>query len=171
MKNLSNKQIILIKKCVAAGCALLCMILMLFNILSYTSSTEIANSGEHLTWKDDFSVFSFLFNAKVDVLETNISVLRNLFPFSYVIVWVSYIVQTISFYILVYGIFNVKNLFSRIGAISLLSSIGLLLLVSFDVDILGKTIRYLSVFTPFYFIALIISVIGLISVLNIKNKS
>ena len=169
MKKMTNNKVIFLKRNVGVICGLLCLILMFFNVFNYISSTEIISRGENLIWSDGFSMFNFLFNDKLDVLETNVSLLRKMFPFAHVIVWISYIAQLISFSILIHGAVSKKNLFSKIGAISLVSSVTMLILVSFDVYSLGRTVRYISIFTPFYFIALAISVIGLIAILNIKS--
>lgn len=169
MKKLSNQKLLLLKKVVGAACALLCLLFMLFNVFNYTSSTSLA-SGENLTWSEGFSMINFLFNGKKDVLETTISILREVFSFSFVIVWVSFVLQIVALGILIYGIFNRKSLFSKIGSITLVVSLALLILVSFETYSLGKTVRYLSIFTPFYFISLAISIVGLIGIFNIKNR-
>lgn len=170
MKNFTNKQLVLIKKCISAGCALLCVLFMLFNLFTYTSSTEMLSGTEYLTWTDGFSMFSFLFNGKQRVLETNITLIREIFSFSYVVVWISFILQILSLGILIYGIFSKKSLFSKIGSVSLLASYAILILISFDTYSLGRTIRYLSVFNLFYFLELVLCGMSVFSSFTIKTK-
>lgn len=170
MKNLTNKQLILIKKCISTGCCLLCLVFMLLNIFTYTSSTEMFNGTEYLTWNDGFSMFNFLFNGNVTVLETNVSFIREMFSFSFVIVWISFVLQIVSLGILVYGIFSKKILFSKIGSTCLLVSYIILILVSFDTYTLGKTVRYLSIFNIFYLIELLFCGISMFCAFTVKEK-
>lgn len=170
MRNLTNKQLVLIKKCIAAGCALLCTVFILLNIFTYTSSTEMFDGTEYLTWSDGFSMFNFLFNGKANVLDNNVYFIREMFGFSYVIIWISFILLIISLGILIYGIFNKKSLFSKIGSMSLLVSFSILILVNFNTVSLGKTVIYLSVFNVFYLIQVLLCGISVFSTFTIKEK-
>ena len=170
MKNLSNKQLVLIKKSVGCICGLLCLIFMFLNVFKYTSSTSIYGGEDNLTWREGVSVFSFLFTGNKEVLETNVSVLREILSFSYVVTWISFVVQGVSFGVLIYGVFSKKSLFSKIGSVALLVGVVLLLLVNFNVHELGKTIRYLSTFNVIYFICVVLSVLGLFSTFTVKDK-
>lgn len=170
MKKLTNKQIILAKKSVGAGCALLCIVFALLNVFTYTSSSEMFNGTEYLTWSEGFSMFNFLFNGDSTVLETNVSYIRKMFGFSYVIVWISFVLQIISLGILVYGIFSKKNLFSKVGSVVLLVSYVILILVSFDTYSLGKTVKYLSVFNLVYFVELLLCGFSVFCTYTIKGK-
>lgn len=169
MDNLTKKQLIFIKKCIGAGCAFLCLVLMLFAGFKYVSSSQIT-SGDSITWDDSFSIYSMLFNGDKVVLDSQIKYLRELFDFSYVIMWISFVLMVISFGILIYGIFSKKNLVSKIGSIVLVASFAILILVSFDDFKIGRTVRYLSIFNPAYLICLSLSFVGLFSTLTIKDK-
>ena len=170
MKNLSDKKLVLIKKCIVVGCAGICLLLMLLNTFKYTSSSSLSGGGDSITWSDSFSLYDFLFNGNLTVLDSKVTYLRELFSFSYVVMWISFILSPIALLILSYGIFNKKNLFSKVGSIIIVVSTALLILISFDTHSLGRTTKYLTVFTPFYLIALSLSVISLVTVLSIKEE-
>jgi len=170
MKNLTNKQLVLIKKCIGAGCALICLLLMFFKVFNYTSSSSVLN-GDAITWSKGVSLYSFLFNGDLVVLDSPVSYLREMFGYSHVIMWISFVISLLSLGVLVFGIFSKKNLFSKIGSIALVVAMALFITISFDSQPIGDiTVKYLSIFTPFYIISLIISVIGLFSTLTLKDK-
>lgn len=170
MKNLSNKQLVLMKKCVAAGCALLCMVFMLFNVFTFTSSTTFSNGEDVYSESGGFSMFGFLLGNESTSLGMSFSVLRELFSFSYVIVWISFVLQVIALGILIYGVFSKKSWLSKIGSICLLVSYGILILVSFDTYPLGRTVKYLSIFNVWYFIEIMLCSISAFSTFTIKEK-
>ena len=93
-----------------------------------------------------------------------------MFGFSYVVMWISFVLQIVSLGFLVYGIFSKKSLFSKIGSVSLLLSYAILILVSFDTYSLGKTIKYLSVFNVLYLIELLLCGISMFFAFTIKGK-
>lgn len=169
MKNMSKEQLILIKKGIGAGCALLCLLLMLFNVFTYTSSTSVLSGGD-VTWDDGVSLYTMLFNGDSIVVYDKVSYIREILVFSQVVMWISFIGMVGSFCVGAYGVFTKKNLFSKIASISLISSIGILLLINFDVEKIANTSKYLSVLTPFYFICLLVAGLGLLSTLTIKDK-
>ena len=95
VKNLSNEKIIFIKRLIGLGSAVVCLLLMLINFISYTSSSTL-NSGSAITWDDGLSLFSFLFNGSYEVLDSKASILRDIFTFSYVLAWISFVLCIIS---------------------------------------------------------------------------
>ena len=82
MKNLSNKQLVLIKKCIAAGCAVLCIVFMLFNVFTFTSSTTFSNGEDIYSESGGFSMLGFLLGNESTALDMNFSIVRDFFPFS-----------------------------------------------------------------------------------------
>jgi len=170
MKNLSNKQLITIKKCIALGCAVICLLLMLFKGIEYTSSSKLSSGSDPISWSDTISLYSILFNKDAMVLENNVGYVREVLTFSYIVMWISFVLSIISLGILVYGIFSKKSLFSKIGSTIFVSSFIMLVLVNFDNYEIGITTKYLSVSTPFYLIALLVSIVGLFSTFTIKDK-
>lgn len=170
MKKLDAKQLIFVKKCIGAGCVFVCLLLMLFKVFNYTSSSTIAN-GEAITWSEGFSLYNFLFNGDLFVLEYNVNYLREVFVYSHVIMWIGFILLVLALGISIYGIFNKKNIFSKIGSITLLAVMALFITISFDSHRVSSiTVKYISVFNVFYIMALIVSVIGAFSTLTIKDK-
>lgn len=170
MKNLSNKQLILIKKCVAVSCAVLCIIFMLFNIFTFTSRTTLSNGEDFISVSRGFSMFGFLFGNESASLGMNFSIVRDFFGFSYVMVWISFVSQIISLGILIYGVFSKKSLFSKIGSVSLLVSYAILISISFDTYSLGRTVKYLSIFNLYYLVELLLCLCSVFSTFTIKEK-
>ena len=84
--------------------------------------------------------------------------------------WISFVASCVALVLLIYGVFDKKNLFSKIGSISLVFSYAILILLSFDSYSFSRTTKYLSIFTPAYFAVLVISVISLFSTITIKEK-
>ena len=170
MKKFTNKQLVLVKKCIGVGCALVCLLLMFLNVFKYTSSSSLS-SGSDITWGKGVSLYSFLFNGDLFVLDTTVLYLRDMFVYSYVVMWISFVLSLLSLIILVYGVFSKKNLFSKIGSIVLVVALGLFITISFDSQVVSSiTIKYLNVFTPVYIISVIISVLGLLSTVTLKDK-
>ena len=171
MKKLTNKQLILIKKCVGVGCAVVCMILMLFNAINYISSSTLGGGNDSITWDDGVSLYGFLFNKDLVVLDSKVEYLQAIFNFSYVIMWISFVLLILALCVSIYGIFCKKNIFSKIGSITLLVAMALLMTISFNSHRVSDiTVKYISVFSIFYIIALIVSVVGAFSTLTIKDK-
>ena len=119
MKNLSNEKIIFIKRLIGLGSAVICLLLMLINFISYTSSSTI-NSGAAITWDDGFSLFGFLFNGNYEVLDSKVSILRDIFTFSYVLSWISFVLCAISIIVLAIGVITKRNMTTKIGSYILL---------------------------------------------------
>ena len=147
MKNMSKEQLILIKRGIGTGCALVCLLLMLFNVFTYTSSTAVLSGGD-VTWDEGVSLYTMLFNGDSIVVYDKVSYIREILVFSQVIMWIGFIGMIGSFCIGAYGIFTKKNLFSKIASISLISSLAILLLINFDVEKAVNTSKYLTVLTP-----------------------
>ena len=156
MKNMSKEQLILIKKGIGAGCILVCLLLMLFNVFTYTSSTSVMSGGD-VTWNEGVSLYTMLFSGDSIVVYDKVEYIREILTFSCVIMWISFIGMIGAFCLGAYGIFCKRNLFSKIASIVLISSLGILLLVNFGVERVANTSKYLSVLTPFYFVCLILS--------------
>lgn len=169
MKNLDEKKLILIKKLIGLGSAILCVLLMLFKFIKYTSSSLLLSGGS-ITWSAKTSLFTFLFNGDYTLLDGRISTLRDVFPFSYVVMWMTFIISLISIVILSVGIFTKKNLVSKIGSYALIAGILLLTLLSFNRYEASKTLRYLDCFSPTYLLILFISFIGVLSTHTLKDK-
>lgn len=170
MGKISNKQLITIKKCISLGCAVICMILMAFKGMEYISSSKLTSGSDPIVWSDTISLYSILFNKDAMVLENNVGYIREVLTFSYVVMWISFVLSVVSLGILVYGVYSKKSLFSKIGSCILTASFILLLLVNFDNYEIGITTKYLSISTPLYLITLLVSIIGLFSIFTIKDK-
>lgn len=170
MKNLSNKQLLLIRKCIGVGCAVVCLFLMFLNMFKYTSSTSLSSGNDAVTWSEGISLYNFLFNGDKVVLYDSVEYLREIFAFSHVIMWISFIASVLALGALIYGAFSKKILFSKIGSIGLVCAIGILILISFDSYSIVRTTKYLSIFTPVYLISLVISIIGLFSIVTISDN-
>jgi len=169
MKNMSKEKLIFIKKLVGVGSAVLCLLMMMFNFIDYTSTSSIATGGD-ITWSDSFSLFSFLFNGNKEVIDCNISVLRDVFTFSYVIVWISAVLCLASIIISLVGVFSKKNIFSKMGGyISIVSAL-ILILITFNRYSAGNTIRYLDVFNWIYAIIIFVTILGTVCVVSIDEK-
>lgn len=169
MKSLSKEKLILIKKLIGLGSGILCILLMLVNFITYTSSSSLA-SGTSITWDDKVSLFSFLFNGDLEVLDAKVSVLRDVFTFSYVIMWVSFILCLVSIIVLTVGVFMKKSVISKIGNGLLLGAILILSFVSFNKYDAGNTIRYLNVFGWGYIFIILISIVGIGSTFTLEDK-
>ena len=169
MKNLSKEKIIFIRKLIGLGSAVLCLLLMLFKFINYTSMSEVTNSSS-IVWDEGISLFSFLFSDKAEVLAVPASRLREIFAYSNVVMWIVFILVCISIVILGSGLFFKKNLVSKIGSIILVSAHVLLFTVSFDRYSIGNTVAYLDVFTLGFWLMVIISVVGLYSTVTLKDN-
>ena len=104
MKILSKEKTVLIRKLIGLGSAILCLLLMFFEFINYTSMSEVTNSSS-IVWDDGMSLFSFLFSNKTEVLSIPVSRLREIFVYSNVIMWISFVLVCISIVILSCGIF------------------------------------------------------------------
>ena len=169
MKNLDTKKLILIKKLIGLGCGVLSLLLMFLNFIKYTSSSSI-KSGSAITWHDQTSLFTFLFNGKSALLDSKVYILRDIFSFSHVVMWVSFIICLISIAILIVGVFSKKGLISKIGSYALSTSILLLIIIRFKPYTSGNTIKYLDCFTPIYLLILLISFVGLFATSTLEDK-
>lgn len=168
MKKLNNKQM-LIRKLVSLGCAVVCVLLMMVNFISYTSSSSLIGGGA-VTWNNKVSLFNFLFNGDKVVMDAEVSVLRDVFGFAYVIMWISFILFVASIVLLTIGVFMKKTLISKLGSCILFGGLLLLCLISFDKYEFGNTIKYMDVFTLMYGVIVLVSVGGLVSSLTLDNK-
>ena len=170
MKNLSNEKLILIKKSIGLGCSILCGLLMFLNFITYTSSSSLA-SGSSITWDDKVSLFNFLFNGDLIVLDARVNVLRDVFTFSYVVMWISFILCLVSVVILTVGVFINKSFFSKLGSSLLLGGLLILSVISFDKYKIGNTIRHLNVFGLGYIFIILVSIVGLSCTFTLDDKS
>ena len=169
MKKLSKEKLVLIKKLIGVGSGVLCILLMFINFITYTSSSSLA-SGSSITWDDKVSLFNFLFNGNLEVLDAKVSVLRDVFTFSYVVMWFSFVLCLVSVIVLVVGIFMKKSLISKVGSSMLLGAILLLTIISFNKYEVGNTIRYLNVFGWSYVLITLISIVGMAATFTVKDK-
>lgn len=169
MKILSKEKNVLIRKLIGLGSAILCLLLMFFKFINYTSMSEVTNSSS-IVWDDGMSLFSFLFSNKTEVLSIPVSRLREIFVYSNVIMWISFVLVCISIVILSGGIFLKKNIISKVGSLVLVSAIVLLFTISFDRYSIGNTVAYLDLFTVGFWFMAIISAIGLYSTSTLKDS-
>lgn len=169
MKNLSDEKIILIRRLIGLGSAIICLLLMLLNFINFTSTSTV-NSSSSITWDEGFSLFSFLFNGKTEVLAMPITYLREIFGYSYVVMWIVFSLVLISICVLAVGIFMKKSIVSKIGSCFLVSAIVLLFTMSFDRYSIGNTVMYLDMFTWGFWLIAIISAVGLYSTIMLKDK-
>ncbi len=169
MKKITNKELVLAKKIIGLACALLCLLLMFLNVFNYTSSTSVSG-GDNVTWSDGASLISFLVSENVEVLDATIKSLRNMFDFSYVMMWIAFCLIIVSILFLIGGLFTNKGLISKIGSIILVVAMVCILVTSFEDFKVGNTVIYLSVFTFPYIISLCLSGVGLFSTITLKDK-
>lgn len=169
MKNLNDEKIVLIRKLIGLGSAVLCFLLMFLKFINFTSTSTV-NSSSSITWDEGFSLFNFLFNGKMEVLAMPITYLREIFGYSYVVMWIVFSLVLISICILTVGIFTKKNIVSKIGSCVLVSSLVLLFTISFDRYSIGNTAMYLDMFTWGFWLIAIISAVGLYSTIMLKDK-
>ena len=95
MKTLDKKQVILIKKIVSFACIALTMLLFLIGTFNYVSTTAIM-SGSNVTMQDSFSLYQFLFDSKQTILDSRVDLLRNVFSFSHILMWISFVLNIIA---------------------------------------------------------------------------
>ena len=88
IKNAS--QLAIIKKLIALGCSLLCVLLLFTKMLKYTATTTLIGGSDSITMSGGFSLFNFLFNGDLNVMDTKIKFLREMFSFSHVVMWISF---------------------------------------------------------------------------------
>ena len=170
MKKFKKKNMILIKKCIGLAGSVFCLFLMMFNFIKYTSSTTLI-SGSDITFYSNVSLTKFLFNGEYAVFDGNINILRDVFGYSHVLLWIVFILSIISIVTLVCGIFVKKSLISKIGSCVSLGSVLLLLTLAFDRYSYGNnTVRYLDIFTLIYGLMILFSVLGFISVITLEDK-
>jgi hypothetical protein len=169
MRNISGDKLILIKKLVGLGSSILCLILMLLRFINYTSTSTL-NSGSSITWDDGVSLFSFLFDEKYAVFDGTVAILREAFGYSYVIMWISFVLCLISIILLVVGVFIKKGIVSKIGSFMLVGAIILLFTIIFDREVSGNTIRYLNIFSFGYVLIVLSCSIGTVSTITLKDK-
>ena len=169
MKNLSDEKIILIRRLIGLGSAIICLLLMLLNFINFTSTSTV-NSSSSITWDEGFSLFSFLFNGKMEVLAMPITYLREIFGYSYVVMWIVFSLVLTSICVLTVGLFMKKNIVSKIGSCVLVSAIVLLFTMSFDRYSIGNIVMYLDMFTWGFWLIAIISAVGLYSTIMLKDK-
>lgn len=169
MKNLSKDKVVFLKKIIGLCSALLCLLMLFLNFIDYTSSSTLL-SGGNITKSSSVSLFNFIFNKDHKVFDGNISILREVFKYSYVIMWISFILILVSIIIFLFGYFYKKSLLSKIGSFVLLAGIILLGTMFFDKYSVGNTVRYLNVFTLEYCLCLFVCVFGLVTSFNLDNK-
>ena len=169
MKKLSNEKIIFIKRLIGLSCAVLCLLFMLINFISYTSSSTLKN-GSAITWDDGLSLFSFLFNGNYEVLDSKASILRSIFTFSYVLSWISFVLCVISIGVLSVGVIKKNNLITKIGSYILLVATLILVLTIFDRYESGNTVKYLNIFTWGYGLIVLVSSLGLVATITLEDK-
>ena len=143
--------------------------LFFLNVFKYTSSSSVI-SGGNVTWDEGVSLYNFLFNGDLLVVYDKIEYIREILPFSCVIMWISFIGMLVSLGISIFGIFHKKGWFSKIGNIILMICLSILILISFEVETVVNTSKYLSVITPGYFICLVVGGLGVFSTITLKNK-
>ena len=165
----SKEKIILIRKLIGLGSAVLCLLLMFFKFINYTSMSEVTNSSS-IVWDEGISLFSFLFSSKVEVLAIPVFRLREIFAYSNVIMWISFVLVCISIVIASSGIFFKKNIISKVGSIVLVSALVLMFTISFDRYTIGNTVAYLDIFTLGFWLMTIISAVGLYSTITLKDS-
>ena len=163
MKKLSESRLIIIKKIIGFCSALICMSLMFVGVIRYTSSSMIGSSKDSVQFSDSVSLYSFLFNGNYEVLDSKVSILRDTFKFSYMILWMCFIFCLVGIALLAISFFVKKSLISKIGGYIFLGGILALSLLVFDRYERGNTVKYLDVFTWWYGLIILVSIVGLMS--------
>lgn len=110
---------------------------------------------------DGVSLFAFLFNGDYEVLDSKVIFLRDIFNFSHIVMWTSFILLLISIVLLIAGLFLKHEIVSKIGSVLTAVSVSLLLVLFFDRFEYGKTVKYLDVFNWMYGLLFGISFVGL----------
>jgi len=159
-----------VRKIIGAGSGIVCLLMLFLKFISYTSTSTVSSDIE-ITWTDNISVFSFLFNKDYEVFDCRVEVLRDIFGFSYVIMWISFILILIGVVTLIVGVFVKKSLISKIGSIIVISSLLLLILIAFDVYKSGITVRYLDVFTWAYPLSVFVGGFGVFNTIILKDDN
>ena len=168
VKNLSKEKLILFKKLIGLGSAVLCLVLMFIRFIKYTS-TSTTLSGSSITFDENLSLYEFLFNKDYIVFDGNVGILRDAFGYSHVIMWLVFILCLISVVTLTVGVFMKKSLFSKIGNCILLGAFIVLITMIFDKESSANTVRYLNVFTWGYGLLVIASGLGFMSTITLKD--
>ena len=169
MKKFSNHELVVIKKLIGLGSAFLCLLMMLFNFIEYTSSSSLLSGGT-ITESEGVSLINFLFNKNHEVFDGNVEILRDVFGYSYVVMWIVFILSIVSVILLAIGFFMKQGMISKIGSSVSLGTVVLLMTLTFNRYSIGSTVRYLDVFTWIYGIIVIISGIGFVSTITLKDK-
>ena len=169
MKEISGIKLVLVKKLIGLGSAIVCFLLMLLKFVKYTSTSKLS-SGSSITWDDGVSLFNFLFDKDYEVFDGNVTILRDAFGYSYVIMWVSFVLCLTSIILLTVGFFLKKGIVSKIGSFVLIGAIVLLFTVVFDKECSGNTVRYLNIFTLIYGLIVLIGVVGLAATITLNDK-
>lgn len=169
MNKFDKKKLIFIKKLIGLSSCILCIALMAINFISYTSSSSL-NNGDSVVLDDKFSLFSFLFNKNCIVLDSKVLFLRNIFKFSYVIMWISFILTLSSIVVAIIGIAAKKTVLSKIGNYILTFGVIILSLMFFDRYSIGNTVKFLNIFTWQYGLIILVNLIGLYSTMTIYER-
>ena len=169
MKKMKKNKLILVKKLIGLGSAVLCLLFMFIKFIKYTSTSTLISGGS-LTWDSNISLYNFLFSEKHDVFDGSISIVREAFGYSHVVLWISFILCLASVAILTVGIFMKKGLISKIGSFVLMGAIVILATLIFDREASANTVRYLNVFTLGYLLLIVTSGLGLMATVTIKDK-
>lgn len=168
MKNMNNEKMILVKKLIGLGSAVLCLLLMLIKFIKYTSTSTLVSGGS-LTWESNISLYSFLFDKDYESFDGTISILKEAFAYSNVVMWISFVLCVVSVIVLTVGVFVRKGLVSKIGSFILIGAIVILATLIFDKETSANTVRYLNVFTIGYLLLIVTSGLGLMATVTIKD--
>lgn len=168
IKNAS--QLAIIKKLIALGCSLLCALLLFTKMLKYTATTTLIGGSDSITMSGGFSLFNFLFNGDLNVMDTKIKFLREMFSFSHVVMWISFCLCMLSIIVLIAGFFAKKSVISKIGSITLTASVIVVAITSFNRFPSGNTIRYIEFFTIPFVLAIILSFVALFVTFSIADN-
>ncbi len=158
----------LYKKIISLLCSVICLALMSLKVFKYNVTSSYRDTV--VSTSEGVSLYNFLFNKNLFLLDYKVSEIQSLLKFSYVIVWISFILCILSLITLIIGLILKKNLFCKIGSILLVSSMIILMLTNFSSKTSYITIRNLSVYTIVYLISLLISIASLFSTLSLKKK-
>lgn len=158
----------LYKRIISLLCSGICLDLMALKVFKYNVTSSYRNTI--VSTGEGVSLYNFLFNKNLFLLDYKVGEIQNLLKFSYVIVWISFVLSVLSLIILIIGLILKKNLFCKIGSILLVSSMMILILTNFSSKTSYITTRNLNVYTVAYLIALLVSIASLFSTLSLKKK-
>ena len=167
-KKIKKDPMCLVKKCIALAASVLVLVFMFFDFLAIKSQASLLGKESNVS-TESVKLSEVLFSEDFEVVRENLSTTTMILWMTFIFVLLASVICALSLFIKRKG-----SLCAKMGSVLLVLAMLLLFVINTDkatFSVLGfaSAETWVSNITGLYFVALVLSLVGLISTFSLKK--